>query len=102
MPNSSCNTQVSEFRKLVDSKIGDKHEELMSRMGAIMAGGLLDAGQCHCWQFFVSAVLQSIKLLIQKGMHWLTSPVYPHDSGPALLMNIPGTLRATYVLLHVK
>lgn len=40
--------QVSEFRKLVDSKIGDKHEELMSRMGAIMAGGLLDAGMYTC------------------------------------------------------
>ena len=40
--------QVSEFRKLVDSKIGDKHEELMSRMGAIMAGGLLDAGMYSC------------------------------------------------------
>lgn len=36
--------QVSAFRKLVDGKIGDKHEEVMSRMGAIMAAGILDAG----------------------------------------------------------
>ncbi len=35
---------MSEFRKLVDGKIGDKHEEVMSRMGAIMAAGILDAG----------------------------------------------------------
>lgn len=39
-----CGTQVSGFRKLVDGKIGDKHEEVMSRMGAIMAAGILDAG----------------------------------------------------------
>lgn len=37
-------SKVSEFRKLVDGKIGDKHEEVMSRMGAIMAAGILDAG----------------------------------------------------------
>lgn len=46
--------QVSDFRKLVDGKIGDKHEEVMSRMGAIMAAGILDAGQrcfgCMCLQ----------------------------------------------------
>ena len=39
-----CCAQVVEFRKLVDGKIGDKHEEVMSRMGAIMAAGILDAG----------------------------------------------------------
>ena len=39
--------QVSDFRKLVDGKIGDKHEEVMSRMGAIMAAGILDAGHHH-------------------------------------------------------
>lgn len=37
-------SKVSGFRKLVDGKIGDKHEEVMSRMGAIMAAGILDAG----------------------------------------------------------
>ncbi|KAL0034615.1 hypothetical protein WJX79_010540 [Trebouxia sp. C0005] len=37
-------SKVSDFRKLVDGKIGDKHEEVMSRMGAIMAAGILDAG----------------------------------------------------------
>ena len=58
-PTFSCDVQVSEFRKLVDSKIGDKHEELMSRMGAIMAGGLLDAGRCPCLQYFVSAFLHA-------------------------------------------
>ena len=39
---------MSEFRKLVDGKIGDKHEEVMSRMGAIMAAGILDAGMVNC------------------------------------------------------
>ena len=41
--------QVRDFRKLVDGKIGDKHEEVMSRMGAIMAAGILDAGHQHCF-----------------------------------------------------
>ena len=49
--------QVSDFRKLVDGKIGDKHEEVMSRMGAIMAAGILDAGQQHC---FACTCLQAI------------------------------------------
>jgi 26S proteasome regulatory subunit N2 len=37
-------TKVGEFRKLLAKKVGDKHEETMARMGAIMAQGLLDAG----------------------------------------------------------
>ena len=49
--------QVSDFRKLVDGKIGDKHEEVMSRMGAIMAAGILDAGHQHC---FACSCLQAI------------------------------------------
>ena len=47
--------QVSDFRKLVDGKIGDKHEEVMSRMGAIMAAGILDAGHQDCLALHVSA-----------------------------------------------
>lgn len=37
-------TQVSAFRKRLEKVVGDKHEEVMARMGAIMATGLLDAG----------------------------------------------------------
>ncbi len=36
--------QVSAFRKRLEKVVGDKHEEVMARMGAIMATGLLDAG----------------------------------------------------------
>lgn len=37
-------SRVSNFRKRVDKFIGDKHEEAMCKMGAIMAAGILDAG----------------------------------------------------------
>jgi hypothetical protein len=36
--------QVALFRRRVAVMLGDKHEEVMCRMGAIMAAGLLDAG----------------------------------------------------------
>jgi hypothetical protein len=36
--------QVAGFRKKLEKVVGDKHEEVMGRMGAIMATGLLDAG----------------------------------------------------------
>ena len=35
--------QVSAFRRRLEKVVGDKHEEIMARMGAIMATG---AGQC--------------------------------------------------------
>ena len=35
---------VSSFRKYLDKFIGDKHEDTMCKMGAIMAVGILDAG----------------------------------------------------------
>lgn len=35
---------MAAFRKKVERVVGDKHEEAMARMGAIMAAGLLDAG----------------------------------------------------------
>ena len=36
--------QVGPFRKRLEKVVGDKHEEVMCRMGAIMATGILDAG----------------------------------------------------------
>jgi len=33
--------QVSAFRKRLEKVVGDKHEEVMGRMGAIMATGAL-------------------------------------------------------------
>eukprot|EP00884_Botryococcus_braunii_P016818 jgi/Botrbrau1/381/Bobra.110_2s0036.1 len=36
--------KVAPFRRKVASMLSDKHEEVMCRMGAIMAAGLLDAG----------------------------------------------------------
>ncbi len=32
--------QVAAFRKRLEKVVGDKHEEVMGRMGAIMATGL--------------------------------------------------------------
>ncbi|GFR48946.1 hypothetical protein Agub_g10960, partial [Astrephomene gubernaculifera] len=36
--------RVAPFRKRLDKFIGEKHEEVMCKMGAIIAAGLLDAG----------------------------------------------------------
>jgi len=36
--------QVSAFRKSLEKVVVDKHEQVMCRMGAIMATGILDAG----------------------------------------------------------
>lgn len=40
--------QVATFRKKLDKIVQDKHEEVMCRMGAIMATGILDAGGRNC------------------------------------------------------
>ena len=40
--------QVGAFRKRLEKVVGDKHEEVMGRMGAIMALGLVDAGGPSC------------------------------------------------------
>eukprot|EP00798_Chlamydomonas_sp_ICE-L_P002207 gene2207-33767_t len=37
-------SRVSAFRKRLEKFVGDKHEEVMCKMGAIMATGILDAG----------------------------------------------------------
>lgn len=37
-------SRVAGFRKHLDKVIGDKHEEVMCKMGAIMASGILDGG----------------------------------------------------------
>lgn len=39
---------MASFRKTLEKKVGDKHEEMMARMGAIMALGLVDAGGPAC------------------------------------------------------
>ena len=36
--------QVASFRKQLEKLVADKHEEVMCRMGAILAAGILDAG----------------------------------------------------------
>ena len=59
----------------MDGKIGDKHEEVMSRMGAIMAAGILDAG--------VACILHEPA---QTDMSQLRSPlVSGHQASAALL-----------------
>ena len=34
---------VADFRKHLETTIGDKHEDVIAKMGAIMAAGILDA-----------------------------------------------------------
>lgn len=43
--------QVNQFRQLYSKVINDKHDDVMAKFGAILAQGILDAGQC-----FVSSV----------------------------------------------
>lgn len=37
-------TQVSQFRQLYSKVINDKHDDVMAKFGAILAQGILDAG----------------------------------------------------------
>lgn len=36
--------QVSQFRQLYSKVINDKHDDVMAKFGAILAQGILDAG----------------------------------------------------------
>ncbi|KAG6525666.1 hypothetical protein ZIOFF_015632 [Zingiber officinale] len=42
--NDSCDSRVGTFRWQLEKIILDKHEDMMSKMGAILASGILDAG----------------------------------------------------------
>ncbi|XP_020579450.1 26S proteasome non-ATPase regulatory subunit 1 homolog A-like [Phalaenopsis equestris] len=42
--NESCDHRVGTFRRQLEKIILDKHEDTMSKMGAIIASGILDAG----------------------------------------------------------
>ncbi|KAJ3693473.1 hypothetical protein LUZ60_008953 [Juncus effusus] len=42
--NESCDSRVGTFRRQLEKIILDKHEDTMSKMGAILASGILDAG----------------------------------------------------------
>ncbi|KAJ6847996.1 26S proteasome non-ATPase regulatory subunit 1-like protein A-like [Iris pallida] len=42
--NESCDSRVGTFRRQLEKIILDKHEDTMSKMGAILAAGILDAG----------------------------------------------------------
>jgi len=37
--------QVNQFRQLYAKVINDKHDDVMAKFGAILAQGILDAGQ---------------------------------------------------------
>jgi len=37
--------QVNQFRQLYSKVINDKHDDVMAKFGAILAQGILDAGQ---------------------------------------------------------
>ncbi|XP_039055605.1 26S proteasome non-ATPase regulatory subunit 1 homolog A-like [Hibiscus syriacus] len=42
--NEACDSRVGTFRRQLEKIIRDKHEDTMSKMGAILASGILDAG----------------------------------------------------------
>ncbi|KAG6529530.1 hypothetical protein ZIOFF_011738 [Zingiber officinale] len=42
--NESCDSRVGTFRRQLEKIILDKHEDMMNKMGAILASGILDAG----------------------------------------------------------
>jgi len=46
--------RVKEFREKLSKVIGDKHEDVMVRFGAILANGILDAGGRNCCASFFS------------------------------------------------
>ena len=41
----SFSSQVNQFRQLYSKVINDKHDDVMAKFGAILAQGILDAGQ---------------------------------------------------------
>merc|ERR1712000_667176 len=44
MQLSATNPKVTEIRELFASTIGDKHEAVMTKFGALLATGIIDAG----------------------------------------------------------
>ncbi|XP_068655723.1 26S proteasome non-ATPase regulatory subunit 1 homolog A-like [Aristolochia californica] len=42
--NETCDSRVGTFRRQLEKIVLDKHEDTMSKMGAILASGILDAG----------------------------------------------------------
>ena len=43
--------QVKTFRDVYAKAVSDKHEDIMARFGAILAQGIIDAGQYACSSF---------------------------------------------------
>lgn len=39
--------QVNQFRQLYSKVINDKHDDVMAKFGAILAQGILDAGEAQ-------------------------------------------------------
>merc|ERR1712190_475886 len=52
--------RVKAFREKLTKMIGDKHEDVMARFGAILANGIMDAGgrNSHCSLFSASGMLR--------------------------------------------
>jgi hypothetical protein len=57
-------SQVKEFRALYAKVIVDKHEDVMSKFGAILAQGIIDAGEIS---FIVLTPGQLTALLVAKA-----------------------------------
>ncbi len=77
--------QVASFRKRLEKVVGDKHEEVMGRMGAIMATGSPTAvlTQCSCGIMFwlgsagCTVHLQGV-LLVSGHVCWVVSCSHAH------------------------
>jgi 26S proteasome regulatory subunit N2 len=71
--------RVQPFRRVLERAVGDKHEEALAKMGAIIAAGILDAGgrnatvalRSHSGAFRMSAFL-GLAMFVQ---HWYWFPL---------------------------
>ncbi|KAK9844017.1 hypothetical protein WJX81_001983 [Elliptochloris bilobata] len=92
--------KVAALRKRVERVVGDKHEEAMARMGAIMAAGLLDAGgrnatpalRSHSGYFRRTSVV-ALALFTQYWYWYPLSYCISLALQPAALIGLNGDLR---------
>ena len=80
---------MASFRKTLEKKVGDKHEETMARMGAIMALGLVDAGGPSCPSLCRSSVCTSVAVV---GLGPLSLVL--------LALQCPCCVRVTSLVMH--
>ncbi|EME29798.1 26S proteasome regulatory subunit N2 [Galdieria sulphuraria] len=52
--SEGMNSKVADIRRLFDRTISDKHEEILSKFGAVLATGIINAGGKNCTIEFIS------------------------------------------------